>query len=115
MVFVLVVSSKEAKSGAAGNPIITQAGEKFIVVNDEDEWVEATSLKYDVNNSILPPNVKIFRTQRAAERFVKRWKGYPWWCVPDGTFEVILVSRIVKCRKETIGYQQKKPNKTSLT
>lgn len=92
--YVVVVSSKEAKSASKGNPVITEEGEKFLVLKEPEGWVEATSIQWSgtVNSDALTFNDVI-----SAEKFAKRWKGHPWWCKPNGDYEIIEISaRIVK-------------------
>jgi hypothetical protein len=105
MLFVLIVSSKEARSGVEGNPVMTQAGDRFVVVVEPEGWVEATSRSYDANN-VISPDAKIFRTVSGAAKFARRWKGHPWYCIPDGNFEVVPVQRITRSEKHTVGFRR---------
>ena len=104
MPFVVIVSSKEAKSGVEGNPVITRDGERFVVLVEPGGWVEATSCRYN-QGDVLPPDAKTFKTLASAKQFARRWKGHPWWVVPDGNFEIIQVKRITRTRKYTHGFR----------
>lgn len=84
--YALIVVSKEMRSGAKGNPIVTSEGEKFVVCDESDGWVEATSSSY---RGSIPPDVKAFRSPAEAEAFAKKWKGHPWWCSPNGEYEIV--------------------------
>lgn len=91
--FALIVAGKEARSGDAQKTVMTVAGERFWVMNEPDGWVEATSVRVDSSQRI-PADVKVFATAADAEKFARRWKGHPWWCKPNGVFEVVPVSPI---------------------
>lgn len=91
--YTIIVTSKEARSGTIGKPIMTHAGDKFFPIIDNDGWVEASSIRItDYFKDRLPPYLKTFPTFEAADAFGKRWKGHPWWCIPDG-YEVIKIVR----------------------
>jgi hypothetical protein len=32
-----------------------------------------------------------FDDPKEAKDFVKKWKGHPWWCKPNGKYELIAV------------------------
>jgi hypothetical protein len=91
--FTLVVRSKEARSSAAGRPIITKEGTEFWVLRDVEGWVEATSRPCcrSLRTGEVPVDILLFSSREKAEEFARRWKGDPWWCIPDGTFRIIPV------------------------
>lgn len=101
--FALIVTSRERRSGAPGNPIMTAEGERFWVEIEEEGWVEATSSRC-VDPEKVPARAKIFKTAEAAEAFAKRWTGHPWWCSPRGEFEVVPVRP--KYRQVLDGYER---------
>lgn len=89
--YALIVTTKEVRSGAKGNPIITQEGDRFWVVAEPEGWVEATTTRYTTHTNRIPYAVKAWDTIEAAVTFAKRWKGHPWWCEPNGEYEVVEV------------------------
>lgn len=86
--FVVVVESAKVISGAKVNSPITYEGDRFIVTIDPEHWVEADSQHF---NGEIPPHAKIFDTFNEAEKFAKRWGGHPYWCKPNGNYEIIEV------------------------
>jgi hypothetical protein len=95
--FAVIVESREMRSGAQGNPIITREGERFWALVEPEGWVEATSAR--ASGSTVPGAAKTFQTRAAAERFAERWKGHPWWCSPNGKYEIVEVApRYVRVR-----------------
>jgi hypothetical protein len=91
--FALIIESAEAKS-EYDNSVMTRTGEKMLVIEDPERWVEATSHYWhsNYNNSEgFPPFTKLFGSVEAATEFAKRWVGHPWYCKPNGNFEVIEV------------------------
>lgn len=96
--FAVVVESREVRSGY-NNVLMTKAGDKFLVTVEPEGWVEATSSHW--NGGLA--NAKLFDCQTKAEEFAKRWKGHPWWCQPNGNFEVFEVRPIFK--QVLVGYE----------
>lgn len=92
--FAVIVTSKEAKSGVAGHPVMTQDGQRFWAMVDPESWVEATSIQCDDDINV-PPGAKTFHTRAEADAFCARWTGHPWWCIPKG-FEVVPVEPVSK-------------------
>ena len=91
--FVLIVESKEARSGH-NDTVMTRNGDKFLVTLEPEGWVEATSEIWSdlYSKRGFPNSVKVFNSEEDAVKFAKRWKGHPWWCVPNGNYEVIEVT-----------------------
>lgn len=89
--FIIIVTSLEARSESTGNPIITPAGTRFVVVNEPEGWVEASSIWY--TDGKIPVSAKLFDTVEEAKKFAQRWKGHPWWCKPSGEFKIIEVEK----------------------
>ena len=87
--FAIIVESKEAISGY-NHTVMTKAGDKFLVTKDHEGWVEASSTRW--NGEIEDP--KLFPSRASAESFAKRWKGHPWWCKPNGNFEILEVKPV---------------------
>jgi hypothetical protein len=100
--FVIKTECREARS--SDKTIITQEGTKVWVINERDGWVEATSTHVSIWKDI-PVDVKTFDTYDGAEKFIKRWKGHPWYFVPNGNYEIIEVEE--KFKQVVIGYEKK--------
>ena len=91
--FIVIVESLAAIA-SSGN-IVTKNGEKLLVINDPENWVEATSRSLNFyKNENLPKDVKTFDSHETAERFAKRWKGHPWYCKPSGKFEILEIKPV---------------------
>jgi hypothetical protein len=91
--FVLIVESEEARSGY-NDSVVTRNGDKFLVTLEPEGWVEATSEAWSgspYSKRAFPNSVKVFNSEEDAVKFAKRWKGHPWWCVPNGNYKVIEV------------------------
>lgn len=97
-VYIVVVTSKQVL--AQDNSVMTKDGERFIVIECEEGWVEATSTRFDKNN--IPKGALTFKTKHEAHEFAHRWQGHPWWCIPSGQYAVIKVRR--KYRQVLSGY-----------
>jgi hypothetical protein len=89
--YAVVVTSLEAKS--TSGTVITPAGTQFIATIEPDGWVPATSSRY---TGAIPADAKTFDTEEAAVNFAKSWNGHPWWCRPNGEYEVIQVTTATK-------------------
>jgi hypothetical protein len=103
--YVVVVDSKEARSSYKDNPILTYEGDRFIVLNDDEGWVEATSTLFI--NGEIPRRAKLFDTEKEAVAFAERWKGHPWWCIPNGNYEIIEIVPKIEAITRLIGYERK--------
>lgn len=57
---------------------------------EEGGWVEATGMSCDFERGI-PKDIKTFDTKEDADRFIKRWKGHPWYYKPNEEYEIIEV------------------------
>ena len=66
----------------------------FWVTYSEEEKIEKSSLIKESHP--IPPNVKLFSSEEEAEEFAKQWEGFPWWCQPNGNYEVVLLIPIIK-------------------
>ena len=84
--YALIVEGKEARS--ANGTVMAEEGEKFLVVKEPEGWVEADSCRWDGS---VGADVKKFSSREAAEKFARKWDGFPWWCVPNGNFEVVEI------------------------
>lgn len=103
--YILVVHGKEVKSGD-GTPLAKE-DEEFLVTEEADGWVEATSTSFRWALQVcggIPGGVKVFDTKEDAEKFAAKWKGHPWWCKPNGKFEVIEVKP--KYNQILVGYER---------
>ena len=86
---------------------MTSEGEKFIVVQCDGGWVEAESRHY---TGKIPLNVKLFESKEDAIKFAQRWQGHPWWCKPNGNFQVYKVKP--KTEPKIIGWEIIDDNQT---
>jgi len=98
-VFVVVVTSREVRTGYGGS-VMTPKGAKFIATEDSEGWVEATSSH---SHGEVPNDAKTFTTLVDAEEFAERWEGHPWWCRPSGKYEILEVTPRYKQVRE--GYE----------
>jgi len=57
-----------------------------------DDWVDASTDRI-VPNSEIPDDLKVFRTEAAADRFMKTFTGHPIWAVPVHSYILINVKR----------------------
>lgn len=89
--YALIVQGREMK-GDSGH-IMTRNNEWFLVLDEPEGWVPATSIHYSEGNSIRK-DAKLFKTPEEAEAFAKTWKGHPWWCSPNGKFRVVEVEPV---------------------
>ena len=91
--FALIVESREATNDIN---IVTKEGEKFLVTVQPEGWVEATSTRLIGKLDILFNRTKLFDSVEEATKFAKRWAGHPWWCIPNGKFEIVEVQPVFK-------------------
>lgn len=89
MSYVIKTQCKEAIS-EIGPTSITKEGDWVWVCNEEGGWVEATATSTFLYKN-PPKDVKTFSTSDAAEKFIKKWKGHPWYYVPNGVYQIIEV------------------------
>ncbi len=85
----MIVESRQVLD--AHNDVITKKGERFLVMLEHEGWVEATSQRIEDSDAIHK-DAKIFDTPEEAKAFIKRWEGHPWWCVPNGKYELVEVT-----------------------
>lgn len=91
--FAVKFKCKEAKS--SDGHVMTKEGEECWLLPEPEGWVPATSYKADSYKEI-PKDVKVFDKETEALKFMKSWKGHPWYNVPNGDFEVIKVEKKFK-------------------
>jgi hypothetical protein len=103
MLYAVIVTGKEMRSGAEGNPIVGREGERYWVC--EDHWGDTSSRCTDPAR--VAGDVKLFKTEAAATAFAQRWSGHPWWCSPTGEFEVVEIRP--RYRKVLVGYERSDP------
>ena len=72
---------------------------------EPEGWVEASSSRVSYNEGAVPVDLKTFETRDKAETFARRWKGHPWWCSPNGTFEVVEVVPRQVVEAKIVGYE----------
>lgn len=89
MPFIIKTQCKEAGSKLNEKPI-TEEGAWVWVCEEDGGWVEATATSTFLYKN-LPKDVKTFPTSDAAEKFIKRWKGHPWYYVPNDVYQIIEV------------------------
>ena len=100
--FVVRTECKQAL--AYDKSILTEEGEKVWVCKEPDGWVEATSSSAKWSDD-PHPDCLTFKTYESAEKFIKKWKGHPWYNTPNGNYEIIEVQR--KYKQVDDGYQKK--------
>lgn len=101
-VFAVIVHSKEML--AYDKSVMTKAGQRFWALTDREGWVEASSCQ-TLSDGGVPGDVKTFANREAAEKFARQWKGHPWWCSPNGTFEIVRVQPRVVIEARIVGYE----------
>ena len=102
--YAVVFAAKEARSGVHGNPIVTHAGDRFYLAKEPEGWVPATASRY--RGGPLPADAMTWDTAGEAERFAHRWSPHPWWDSPaPGAISVVLVRRVVRIVRETVGFE----------
>lgn len=97
--FVIRTECKKALS--FDEKVLTQEGEKVWVCEDNEGWVPATG----IHSYNIPKDVKTFPTKDKAEKFIKTWKGHPWYYIPNGNYEIFEVEK--KYKQVFDGYQIK--------
>lgn len=109
MTYAVIFKAKEARSSSGS--VVTWEGEVMVAVKEKDGWVPATSRHY--RGGALPKETKLFRTEQAANRFMKKWKGHPWYAEPR-SWEVVEVKRKVRRPVETLGFEVVKTETTTV-
>lgn len=89
MTYIIKTQCKEAVSQSG--KVMTQEGESVWIIEEPEGWVPATSTSVEFNKGCIPKDVLTFDTYKAAELFIKRWKGHPWYYIPNGTYEILKV------------------------
>lgn len=100
--FAVVVNSKQVK--AYDGSILTEEGARKLAIIEQDGWVEATSSGF---TGTIRADAKLFSTEKEAVDFAKRWEGHPWYCQPNGEYEIIEVVPEYKTIQQLIGYARK--------
>lgn len=100
--FAVIVHSKQML--AFDKSIMTKEGERFWALVEPEGWVEASSCRATPGDPV-PGDVLTFPTRTEAERFARHWKGHPWWCSPNGEFEIVemIPRKVIETR--VIGYE----------
>jgi hypothetical protein len=102
-VFALIVTGRERRADLPDKPVVGPEGQRYWVLEDRDGWVEASSSRCN-NPAVVPGDVRQFKTEEAAAAFAKRWTGHPWWCSPNGEFEIVKVRP--KYRQVLVGWER---------
>lgn len=89
--YALIVESKEVRNDCG--QVITCKGTTFLVLEEPEGWVPATSTQYR-KGCALNRDAKIFDTVEGAETFGDEWMGHPWWCQPNGKYTVLEVTPV---------------------
>ncbi len=89
--YALIVESKEVRGQS--DQIMTDKGTRFLVLEEPEGWVPATSTQYR-KGCALSRDAKLFDTIEGAEKFGDEWKGHPWWCQPNGNYKVVEVKPV---------------------
>jgi hypothetical protein len=102
--FALLVQCHEAVSAPPNETVITKEGQWRLVI--DGEWGE-TSVNTDGPRIIeTRTDMKLFPSREAVAKFMKKWKGHPWYCVPNGNYKAIEVEPTY--RQVLSGYKEKK-------
>lgn len=97
MSFVVFFKCKQAL--AFDKKVLTKEGQLAVVMEEPEGWVPATSAAVH-STADIPRGVQIFLSKEKADTFMKKWKGHPWYYVPNGEYEVIeVVPRMVTVQK----------------
>jgi hypothetical protein len=93
--FAVKVASREVLG--AVEQVMTRAGDWFWIVKEPEGWVWATSTDASSNGSI-PAAVLTFSTKEKAARCAKKFRNrsHPWWCKPNGIYEIVEVKLVMK-------------------
>lgn len=98
MKFALFVRCKEVK--AFDGAILTVEGQWARVCVEPEGWVEATGSKLargdELSASTPIGDAKLFDSHAEATAFAERWKGHPWYVVPNGQYRVVEVRAVYK-------------------
>lgn len=86
--YVVIVEAKESKNDL--DFIVTKHGERFIVAKDT---YGITGYVYEGK---IPTDAQTFNSYQEAEKFASKWKGHPWYCEPNGNFEILEVAKEYK-------------------
>jgi len=72
--------------------VVTPEGKQFWVVEEPEGWVQATSSPTDVLrwNGEVPLDVKLWRSFKEADEFMRNWRGHPWYARPK-TYEIVKI------------------------
>lgn len=86
MSYIAKVQSHEYKYPKG---VQTKSGAWFWVVytNEGGGWITSKNVKGDE----LPHDLEVWKTRKEAEEFLKEWDGHPYWCVPNGIYEILEV------------------------
>lgn len=96
MSYAAIVKSKRV---ASQGTVYTKTGERFWIV--KGEW--GPSSHQCLTHPGVPSDVMTWETEEEAEAFAKGWGGHPWWCKPNGKFEIVKVRPKYKTIKD--GYE----------
>lgn len=95
MNYALLIESKEVDTLSG---CLTAQGDRFWIVKKDGYFLE---VKDCVSKDVAPHDAMLFASKKEAKRFFKAWKGYPWWVVPTGNFDVVEVvpkyKQVVDC------------------
>lgn len=90
----IMFQTKDCKSSTG--TLVSKEGQWHWVVNEPEDWVEATSMR--AYQDKVPYDVKTFITHEQAERFCKRWPKiyHPWYGEPNGVYKIVEVQPVYK-------------------
>ena len=87
--YIVVYECKEAKSDDGS--VMTKRGEKALLC--KGEWGPTGS----PDKSCFGVGAAMrFNSEQEAHEFMKQYKGHPWYCIPNGKYEVIKVKPVYK-------------------
>ena len=92
--YIVVYECKEAMS--TDGSVLTGNGEKALLCDEPNSRVPATGTYYDGSNKNISVWAKHFSSEHKAHEFMKKYKGHPWYYIPNGNYEVIKINPVYR-------------------
>lgn len=69
--------------------VTTEARTWFWVTwSETDHWISSREVNHPLG---MVDDPMVWETRDEAEKLLKQWKGHPYWCVPNGIYEILEV------------------------